>query len=176
MVEALLWAVVDEVVGQAASLWPSPTGAACTVDVMSDHPTTWELYERAADEVRWQVQLAEMRASRLSTFTALVLAAGIGLRATKWSALVFLLGSFSSLVGMRAVMTDHHYYRQVRQRMVELADKVDAELGFPATPRATPGQGSAVPRRWWARVQTAQHSLFVAMAVVGVVGAYGVLK
>lgn len=141
---------------------------------MSDSTlTTWQLYERAADEVRAQVQLNEARAARLSGFTALVLAAGVGLRGTPWAALVFAVGAVSALSSWQAVVTGHGYYRQVRDRMVELADLVDAEAGFAATVRATPGQGSGVSRPWWGRVQTAQGVLFVAMAVVGVVGAIG---
>lgn len=143
---------------------------------MSENPSTWELYQHAAEEVRCQVQLGETRASRLSTFTALVLAAGIGLRSTKWSALVFIIGSATALLGMRAVATNHQYYRALRQRMMELADRVDAEVGYPATPRATPGQGSGVSVPWWKKIQTAQHALFVAMATVGIVGVWGVLR
>ena len=59
--------------------------------------------------------------------------------------------------------------------MVELADKVDQEAGYPVTPRATPGQGSRQARRWWQKVQTAQQALFATMGVVGVVGAIGAL-
>lgn len=138
-------------------------------------PTTWELYRHAAEEVRAQVQLGEQRATRLSTLVALVLAAGVGLRETKWSALVFLLGTACSVFALLAVTTSHQYYRAVRNRMVELADRVDAEVGYAATPRATPGQGSGQPRPRWAKVQFAQQALFVAMAVVGLVGAVGAL-
>lgn len=142
---------------------------------MTDSPTTWELYRHAAEEVRAQVQLGEQRATRLSALVALVLAAGVGLRDTRWSALVFLLGTACAVLAHVAVTTSHEYYRTLRDHMVELADRVDAEVGYPATPRATPGQGSGKPRARWQRVQFAQQALFVAMAVVGVVGAVGAL-
>jgi hypothetical protein len=146
-----------------------------TAAVPAEVPSTWELYQRAADEVRWQVQLGEQRATRLTTFVALVLAAGVGLRDTKWSALVFVLGSACAAFASRAVLTDHRYYRSVRDQMVTLADRVDQEVGYPVTPRATSGQGSRQSRGWWQKVQTAQQALFVTMGVVGIVGAISVL-
>lgn len=118
--------------------------------------------DQAIDEVRFQLQLNEARANRFTSFSALILAAGVGLvnTAGHWSALVFILGSLTALLGWSAVATGHQYYRRARDQR----DRVLKQWGI-TEPSVS----------WWRKCNTAQSALFLAEAIIGLVAAITVL-
>jgi hypothetical protein len=128
-----------------------------------------DAYRVAVEEYRFQAQFNWQRSQYLLGFNALILAAGVGLKAPagQLAMLVFGLGFAAAVLSAIAVWTQHGYYRVARAHL----QRVEVTLSLPSDLRldTTSKLGG---RKRLVSVNQIVYLLLAAMAVANAVGAY----
>ena len=108
---------------------------------MPSEPTRqelFELYRIAIDEYRFEVKLNTDRMIHYIVFNAALLSAGAGLlkigaevSLDAFTAMVFLVGAFTSWLGRRAIIKGHEYYRRTRYQKTLIEDLLGLHQPIP---------------------------------------------
>ena len=109
-----------------------------------DAQTLLELYKIAVEEYRFEVRLGWDRMKYFLVFNSAVVSLGTGLLKLKIDAsrpidvlvgLVFIVGFFTSIIGIYAVRKGHHYYRRTIFKKTLIEDLMglwDPIEGYPS--------------------------------------------